>query len=172
MKEPTLKELNLDQPYFEANGKKYTISKNLSVERWRQFEDLQALVGFGRSYEEIFNIVKQAYEKLQPPKVADASVLLHNLLTGVKEKLEKRHHPALLICTLFVNHEDEDIRIYDEEIMNKKIQDWQEEGYSIDSFFQLAWNLVPGFIETYSEDLKNTLSNMETNKSEASKKKE
>lgn len=164
-----IKKLDLDKPFFEANGKKYTVSKSLSVERWRHFEDLQALVGFGRSFDDVFQNVKKAYEKLQEPKIADASVLLHNIMTGVKEKLDQRHHPALLICALFINHEDEDQRVYDEDAMKLKIDDWQEEGYDINDFFQLAWNLVPSFIENYKDVLQNTSNPTKGTKSKASK---
>ena len=41
--------------------------------------------------------------------------------------------------------------------MKSKINDWQQEGYDVNDFFQLAWNLVPSFIENYKEDLVNTL---------------
>lgn len=145
----------MDATHFEANGKKYYVTKSLSVERWRYFEDYQALVGFGRSFQDIFDNVKKAYEALQHPKIADASVVLHNILIGIKEKLDKRHHPALMICALFLNYEGENEKIFDEEIMNTKIEDWSKEGYDINDFFQLAWNLVPGFIEHYKEDLQN-----------------
>ena len=175
MKEQTadlgLKKLDLDKPYFEANGKKYRVSKSLSVERWRHFEDLQALVGFGRSFQEVFDNVKKAYEALQHPKIADASVVLHNLLVGIKEKLDRRHNPALLICALFINADDEDQKVYDEEAMNRKIEDWQEEGYDVNDFFHLAWNLVPSFIEAFNEDLPNTSHPTKETKSSASKDK-
>lgn len=166
-----VKKLPLDVKTFEANGRKYHVSKMLSVERWRHFEDFQALVGFGRSFDDIFQNVKKAYEALQHPKIADASVVLHNILTGIKEKLDQRHHPALMMCTLFVNYEGEDERIYNEDIMNRKIEDWQEEGYDVNSFFSLAWNLVPGFISIYKEDLENTLSHITQEKSTGSKSK-
>lgn len=166
-----VKRLPLDVKYFEANGRKYHVSKMLSVERWRQYEDLQPLVGFGRSFQDIFDSVKKAYEALQHPKIADASVTLHNILIGVKEKLDQRHDPALQICALFVNAEDEDETKYDEEVMKRKIQDWQEEGYAIQDFFSLAWNLVPGFIDIYKDDLQDISRSMKQKKSTGSKSK-
>jgi hypothetical protein len=171
MSELKVKRLPLDAKYFEANGKKYHVTDRLSVERWRYFEDFQALVGFGRSFDDIFQNVKKAYEKLQDPKIADASVILHNILIGVKEKLDNRHHPALMLCALFVNSEGENEKVYDEEIMNTKIADWQKEGYDINDFFQLAWNLVPGFIEHYKEDLQSISSHTKGTKPKASKDK-
>jgi len=164
-----VKKIDLSKPYFEANGKKYRVSKSLCVERWRHFEDLQALVGFGRSHDEIFKMVKKAYEALQHPKIADASVTLHNILIGMKEKLDQRHHPALLICALFINADDEDQKVYNEETMNRKIEDWQKEGYDVNDFFQLAWNLVPSFIENYRDVLQNTSNPTQEKKSKVSK---
>jgi len=169
MKGQPVKKLDLSKPFFEANGKKYTVSKSLSVERWKYFEDFQALVGFGRSFDDVFQNVKKAYEALQHPKIADASVILHNILIGVKEKLDKRHHPALMICALFINAEDEDQRVYDEDIMNRKIEDWQKEGYDVNDFFSLAWNLVPSFIENYKDVLQNISNQATKKKSSASK---
>jgi len=170
-KQNELKKLPVDATRFEANGRKYHIAESLSVERWRYYEDFQALVGFGRSFDDVFQNVKKAYEALQHPKIADASVILHNILTGVKEKLDQRHHPALMICTLFINYEGEDEKIYDEEIMKTKIEDWKQEGFDVNDFFTIAWNLVPGFIKTYKEDLENTLNRTQKKKSSQSKDK-
>jgi len=170
-KQNEVKRLPLDKPHFEANGKKYHISKMLSVERWRQFEDLQMMVGFGKGFQDFFDQIKKAYEALQHPKIADASVILHNLMLGVKEKLDKRHDATLQICALFINGDGEDEKVYDEDTMNKKIEDWGKEGYAMQDFFTLAWNMVPGFIDVYNEDLENTLKHMKQVKSSQSKDK-
>ena len=166
-----LKQLDLTKPTFEANGKTYTISTTISVERWRHYEDLQQLVGFGRSYAEMFKVIKEAYEDLQHPKIADASVRLHNLLTGIKEKLENRVHPVLLLCALFCNYEGEDIGIYDEAIMEGKVKDWQTEGYDVQSFFRLAPRLVPDFLSHFNEDLQSILNQSPKKKSSGWKRK-
>ena len=83
--------------------------------------------------------------------------------------MEERVHPALLICTLFCNFEGEDEKIYDEEIMKSKVEDWQKEGYRIDDFFQLAWNLVPGFINVYEQSFQDISSHMKKEKRSGSK---
>jgi len=145
-----VRRLPLGTKAFEANGKKYHVSNTLSVERWRYFEDFQAMVGLGRSFQDVFDNVKKAYEALQHPKIADASVILHNILVGVGEKLEERHDPALMLCALFINEEGEDERVYDLEKMNDKIKNWQKEGYAMADFFSLAFNLVPDFINSYN----------------------
>ena len=72
------KPLDLTQTNFTANGKKYHITQNLCIERWRHFEDLQALVGFGRSFDDIFKAFREIWDALDDkggPKVASASII-------------------------------------------------------------------------------------------------
>jgi len=152
-----VKQIPIDSPTFKANGKVYSITEEISVERWRHFEDLNAMVGLGRSFNEVFENIKGAYEDLNKGKQADAAVKLHNLMTGIKSKLDGRHHPALEICALFINYDKEDTAIYDEKTQAEKITDWQTEGYDMKSFFQLAWRFVPKFIDVYNADLENIL---------------
>lgn len=157
-KEP--KRLPLKATYFKANGVDYTVVDTLSIERWKHLEDFQDLLGWGRSFDSLFTQLKTAYELLDQGKHNEPRIIIHNLLHGVKQKLEQRHHPALMLCTLFVVREDEDQTIYDEEYMKSKINDWRVEGYEINDFFQLAWTLVPGFIKHYQDDLADSLKNL------------
>ena len=169
-----VKHLDQTKPTFEANGREYHISKDLCVARWRHFEDFQAMVGFGRTFDDLFTAFKDIWAALDEKggaKVATASIVCHNAMTGIKTKLEERHHPALMLCTLFFNYKGEDETIYDEEIMKSKINDWQEEGYDINDFFREAWRLVPSFIETYNEDIASTSNPTKQEQSSGSKSK-
>ena len=171
-KQNEVKHLDQTKSYFVANGKKYHITKKLCIERWRHFEDLQALVGFGRSFDDLFNAFKEIWNFLDDKggaKTASAAIICHNAMTGIKTKMEERYHPALLICALFINGEGENEKIYDDEVIKNKIEDWQTEGYDINDFFQLAWNLVPSFIEAYKDDTVNTLSRTKEEQSFGSK---
>ena len=166
-----MKKLDLTNSHFQANGNKYTITQELSISRWREFEHLQALVGLGRSYQEIFDNLAKAYESLNKSKIADASVTIHNLISGIKDKLDERHHPALKMCALWINKEGEDTAEYDNEKMDAKIKDWEIEGYNIEDFFLLAWNFVPGFIETYKNGLESILNPSDQKEKSTSKTK-
>ena len=149
-----LKHLPMDAKSFTANGHEYVISQGLSVDRWRKYEELQIELGFGTNLQSIFTRVKEAYGYLNEVKIADAAVILHNIMWGVKDRLENRVDKTLLMCALFMNRkEGEDVTKYDEDFMEEKIKDWAEEGYDTQSFFHIAWNLVPGFFEAFNEDL-------------------
>ena len=164
-----VKRLPLDKKSFTANGNEYTIVDTMSIERWKKLEDFQDLLGWGRSFDDMFKQLKKVYELMDEGKQNEPRIIIHNLLTGVKQKLEKRYHPALMLCTLFVVRKDEDQTIYDEEFMKGKIEDWTTEGYDINDFFQLAWTLVPGFIKHYQDDLADSLSSLTPEQLEALK---
>ena len=149
------KRLDLSKGTFEANGVKYFFSSQMSIDRFIEFERLQAHVGFGKDFKNIYEKLKTAYDHLNKNKLADAAVIIHNLVNGIAQNLEGREHPILYMCALFVNREGEDIKLYDEDVAKQKIDDWRKEGYSIEDFFQLAFNFVEGFIPAYNEIIQN-----------------
>jgi len=145
---------------FTANGNDYVIRQSLAIERFEIFENLQADVGFGVAFKEVFANILDAYNCCNEARIADAAVKLHNTMNGIKSKLEGRVNPVLLLCTLFICNEDEDATTYDSDLAKKKIDDWRIEGIAMESFFTLAFNLVHGFIpvlETTSGDISATI---------------
>lgn len=137
---------------FEANGHKYTISKKISVKRWEQYEKLEPRLTYGVSFAEMFKQLKLAYEALNTKagNIADAAVILHNLMNGIKSiEDENREHPALLMCALVINREGEDSGDFDEALNLEKIADWRKEGFDILPFFTFALFSIQGFKETY-----------------------
>ena len=79
-----------------------------------------------------------------------------NLAKAIGEGLEKRTNNAMMLCALFIVGEDEDLTKWDEQEQMKKIDDWNSEGYDVNSFFRLAANLVTGFIDDLEEILSDT----------------
>jgi len=145
------KEIKLEEKSFMANGKEYFFSSTMSIERFQEFERLQAHVGFGKDFKNLYDKIKEAYEGLNKSKVADAAVILSNLLNGIAQNLEERDHPVLEMCALFINYEGENLKVFDVDDAGRKIDDWKKEGYGMQSFFQLAFNFVAGFIPAYEE---------------------
>lgn len=165
------KRLDFSKKTFTANGKEYHVSENLCIDRFMEFERLQAHVGFGKDFENIYKGLKKAYEHMNTNKLADAAVIVHNLLNGVAHNLEEREHPALQLCALFINYKGEDETIFDADIITEKIDDWRKEGYAIGDFFRYAANLVAGFI-TVLEETTQTISEQEERLSKSTGKSE
>ena len=135
------------------SGKEYKVLRSLPVARYVHFEKMQHHVGFGLDVQAMFSTLGTVYDLLNKQKFADAAVTVHNLMNGVARNVDKRLHPSLLLCTLFIVSDDEDLSFWDEESQAAKIEDFSD----IDSadFFLLAANVVSGFIEIYQEVLAN-----------------
>ena len=151
-----LKQIDLNATQFQANGKTYVVKDSLSVERYRWFEKYQIDFGFGRSYKSIADALKKSIDLANKGKGIEAWNLVLNLAKAIGEGLEKRTNNAMMLCALFIVGEDEDLTKWDEQEQLKKIDDWNSEGYDVNSFFRLAANLVTGFIDDLEEILSDT----------------
>jgi len=138
---------------FEGNNKprKYYFHDSLSVARYEIFEDLEMLVAKGRSYADVLRSEKKIHDYLNKGLIVDAGIENYNSMELVKQKIERRFHPAMQLVALFVNEEDEDMAKYDEVKMAKKMEDWKNEGFAMSDFSLLAFSLVEGFLESYTE---------------------
>jgi len=135
----------------EKKPRKYYFHDTMSVDYYEVYEDLEMLLSKGRSYADVYNSQKKVHELLNQSKVADAAIENFNSMTLVSEKLQKREHPALRMIALFACGEQENRDKYDDVVMDRKIRDWKNEGFAMEDFFQLAFNLVEGFMESYRE---------------------
>jgi hypothetical protein len=135
----------------KTEPRKYYFHDTLSVARYEVFEDLEMLVAKGRSYADILRSEKKIHEYLNKGLIVDAGIENYNSMELVKQKIERRFHPAMQLVALYVNLEDEDITKYDEVMMNKKMEDWKNEGFAMNDFFSLAFSLLEGFLESYTE---------------------
>jgi hypothetical protein len=152
----TLKKVDTTANSFEANGKKYLIHGSLSVKRFEEFEKLQVQVGFGADFQSLYSTLEKAYANMNQMKVMDAGVLIHNTLQGVSRKTDGRSHPVMLLCTLFIAREGENLAEWTETDAVEKIDDWKKEGIDVSFFFSLANSLVPAFTLGFNSGLENT----------------
>lgn len=154
---------------FTANGQEYIIRTSLTISRFEEFEKLQVSVGYGVEFKQLFQNIRKAYDVLQDRRDIDAGVILHNIMSGVKEKIEERENPVLKLCALYICTPDEDLSVYDEDLTKKKIEDWKAEQIDVNSFFSLAFNLVNEFTPIFKEVSQSISSHMESVQSEAKK---
>jgi len=150
-----LKQLEPSAKSFIANGTEYFVEYEINVDRFILYEKLQGEVGFGIDFKSMFGKMKEFWDLYNKQKFADGAVIIYNLMTGISRNLEKRYPPVMLLCTLFINTKDEDRMKWNEDLANKKIEDWKE--YDVKGFFQLAVSLITGFGEAYNEVILNSL---------------
>lgn len=152
----TLKELDPKEKTFVANGNTYDIEESFSYARWMMYEKLQIELSYGITFQAMFQQLKEIWEELQEMHFGKCCVLVFNLMSGVKNKLDDRIHPALRMCALFINKPDEDRRTITEEQIKAKLDDWEKEGIAVNSFFVLAIGFIPNFISAYKEVTQDT----------------
>lgn len=136
-----LKRLPAKASSFEANGNRYKIGEDLSVFRHKVLERLQVIAAFGSDLPTLFGKATDAYNSINALKAADAAVHLNGLLEGTGRALREEEPALLLICSLFISREGENLATWDEADARLKIADWEAEGYAMRDFFALALDL-------------------------------
>lgn len=159
----TTKSIPEDATEFEANGRRYRVSRSISFDRYEAYEMLQVEIGMARTFEQFTAQVQEAYDLCNAvatgkPVFADLAVLLRDLLMGVSSINEGHAHPVLKMCCLFINYEGEDVRTINDEIIAKKLDDWRNEGIDMGYFFDFALRSIPGFLDAYRAVTHGTLS--------------
>lgn len=142
-----LKTLDLTSTSFIANGTEYIIEKELSIQRSVYAEaakiELEKGVGVGKQTEDW----KKVYELCNQSKIVDAGIIAYNNMRGFKNFYED-HSPVIKLCACYINSVDEDRRYITDDIVNKKAQDWSEEGLSMQGFFLLALAILKKDLES------------------------
>ena len=146
------------------------MDETLSFARYRVLQKLNLEFGYNATFNGIFERVKEAMEKMNEVRFVDTAVILHNILVGIKN-LDEKEDVSLRLCTLFINEENEDVSVYDEKVMESKIECWSKE-LDVYPFFQLAASVVPHWTSAYNQLLKSGLINSQKVKSSQSKEKQ
>jgi hypothetical protein len=132
---------------FECGGKKFYLKESLGFMRYRELQKINMEFGYSATFQDIFTHIKQAWDLLNATKLGEAAVVLHNIIYGIVS-LEEKRDPALRLCALFIDEEGEDPTVYDPAKMEEKIECWGKELDTL-PFFQLASNIVPGWMPVY-----------------------
>lgn len=144
-----LKRINMEQGWFMANGKKYIIETQLSVARFCEYQILQKEFAMGMTIKKFFEELSKMYQLLNQTRFVDASVVLRNVMDGIIA-LEAKEPAAMKICTLFINEENENRADWNNDMVNRKMEDWKKEGIVADDFFAVAFSTLPTYIKLYN----------------------
>lgn len=144
-----------DTTQFEANGVIYTLDENMTLARYRLFEQYRLEVGFGVTVESIFTEIKDVLQIMERGfqgglVIGSIMARFHNLLKGIQVGQQK-YHPAIWMCTLFFNIPGEDVRHFDLELMKVKIQNWEEAGIPTRFFIYKACSMIADYSRIYEE---------------------
>ena len=151
-----LKTPNKEDLSFTANGHKYYIESKLSIERFIAYQKLEIELAYDVGFLGVIQNLNKAISHLNKLELVNASVVLSNTILGIQENGNKKI-PALDLCSLFINREDEDRRIITDEMMIEKQKDWEKEGIEVSFFLTCAYNFVRGYRD-YLKNISHTTS--------------
>ena len=160
-----LKRIQVTDNSFTANGRKYLIQYDqISVGRYMIYEKKSVELGFGVSYFDIFDTIKQIEQSLTSGNdvmkgIDKAVVLARNQMAAIAEQGNEAIPRQLVYCTLFCNREDEDLTSWNMNLALDKIEDWKKEGIVASDFFQLATSMIVGYYESLNHILKEGIAN-------------
>ena len=146
------KRLDVNFKEFTANGHKYVKNVIFPIERYEAFEILQPQLAYDLDFQAMYKQDKKMYAMANESQFADICVMLYSRMGKIKELLDKkRTHPALLLCALAINREDEDSTEFNEAFQLEKIEDWRKEGFAMQDFFLFAASIMEGLPNAYNE---------------------
>lgn len=143
-----IKQIPLDGTPFQANGKTYHVSNELTIERWVKMQEFQIELGFGVEFAEMQQNWLKINDFANKQKFTDIAVMAHNMVNGIS-KTYSREPQILKYCALFINYEGEDLAIINDEMISTKIADWKAEGLGIDGFFLFSLGKVNGLADVF-----------------------
>jgi hypothetical protein len=148
----------------------YNLRNTLSIDYYTQFELLQAPVAYGYTFMDIYAQDEQVIKLYNDGKPAEAITVIVNRRANMKNmsipvnpiglKVDKRHHAVLQVAALFLIEETEDIRVFKQEVIDAKIEDFLSSGVSYEDLFTLVVKLAPGLL-TALEEVSRTISVVE-----------
>jgi hypothetical protein len=143
-----LRTIDFNKSSFECGGETWTVSEKISFERYKKLQELLIEFGFSATFKDIFSGLRRAWDLLNALKLGDASVVIHNLMNGIKN-MEQKHDTSLRICALFINRDGEDLSDASDTIINSKIDIWAKE-LDVTPFFHFAAALSKDWIAAYN----------------------
>lgn len=134
-----IKRLDEKTRSFTANGRRYVVHENLTVEGFQRLEELRVEMEAGNSAGDLLKLLQKAYGLLNAQKYADACVTLYNAI-NIGERINAQKYPAwIMALTLFVRPEGADLSVWDEQEAEGWVKDWNEQGYAATDLFGLAF---------------------------------
>ena len=147
--------IDFEKGMLQTPTRTYFIAESLSVDRYIEFEQMQAAAAYGCTFQDIAKAWQDIKDALNKVKFVEAAAIIDNMQNALTKGAEKKNHLALRVCALFLNEVDEDIRMYKQEVIDAKINDWLESGVCYEDFFRLTVSLVPGLLAAYKQILQN-----------------
>lgn len=134
---------------FQANGKTYYIrnpKEGLPLRRAMELEKMSVVVPFNAGLGEVVASLQRMKGIVNSFAGAATGAMnisglyeeIVNLEKGLRGEGDRKYPASLMMCTLFIFEPNEDLRTWDIQSANQKIDNWVMEGLLFEDFFLLA----------------------------------
>ncbi len=132
---------------FQAAGKTYYVrnpKEGLPLKRAMELEKMSIVVPFNAGLGEVVGSLQRmkgivnSFAGEKSPNIAGLVEEIVNMERGLRGEGDRKYPASLMMCTLFIYEPGEDLRTWDAQTANRKIEDWITEGLLYDDFFSLA----------------------------------
>lgn len=130
------------------NGTKYVRSDSVCAARWPYLQQYEAQLIHGQRADQLHKVLVGDLKKaLNELRLVDASVLVHNLANDVAQITDVKRLPAAFALTmLFWNYEGEDVSVFDDTVMKRKMEDARLSGIDAAFFFSQPARCIEGYL--------------------------
>lgn len=132
---------------FTANGKTYYIrnpKEGLPLRRAMELEKMSVVIPFNAGLGEVVASLQRmkgivnGFAGAGNMNIAGLIEEIVNLEKGLRGEGDRKYPASLMMCTLFIFEPNEDLRTWDVQSANQKIDNWVMEGLLFEDFFLLA----------------------------------
>lgn len=141
---------------FTANGEKYTVTDSFAIGRLSFVSLLEEELAMFADRESCHKVMLDAMALMNDMKHGDAYAIMYNKVHSDRENAKTIHY-TLRTCAAFINYEGEDLRKLTEQDIQRKINDWSEEGLDVRPFIAFAMSAYSEYFQSFKKDILNTL---------------
>ena len=153
---PQLKRIDFKKGQFDVAGEPMFIQPGLSTSRYVEYLKRTPKLSFATTFRSMYDTLSKIYAAASSGNdmiyaVGQARELSWNQLDAIRRFDENEIPDIIDFVCLFCNRAGEDIGQFDSSIHEAKKAAIAREGYAIEDFFTLAFNLIESFSDGYQQ---------------------
>lgn len=155
--------IDLTKNGFETVRHKYKFLTEISIDRFIVYQKHEPEFTFGLTWDTIYDKMIEIYNHLNRSRLMDAGIIVKEILDNVGTNKAKayQYDGMLMLATIFIVREDEDIEIFSYDVAKQKIDDWKGAGIDYSSFFSFVANCTRNYITKLEEISQSTSEQIE-----------
>jgi hypothetical protein len=121
----------------------------IGVQRWTEYEKLKIVFGFGRTFEQMYDALKNIQNLLASDNPfheirQEAIISIHELIKGIASEGRARYNHAFYLCSIFIIRAGDEGKPWTFEMATDYIEDWEQSALNEQDMFFFALSVTSG----------------------------